>query len=111
VWFARRVAHLGDAEVLNEVLDVAWRNSEGQATDEELAAARKKIGEGVAWAWAATWEATVWSAPAAARWSAGAGAAEAAEAAGTAGTARTAERQAQEAKLRQILEAGHWVED
>ena len=46
VWCARQVEHLMTDERSKTVIEVAWRHSEGQATDEELAAA-----------WAAAWAA------------------------------------------------------
>ena len=77
-------------------LDVAWRHSDGLATDEELAAARSQ-------AWDAAWDAAAshaWDAARDAAW----------EAAGdAAGDARDAARAAQKAKLIEILAAGEWV--
>ncbi|NPE52972.1 hypothetical protein E0I03_18490, partial [Dickeya dadantii] len=40
VWCARQVSHLMTDERSRNVLDVAWRHADGQATDEELTAAR-----------------------------------------------------------------------
>lgn len=65
VWCARQVQHLMTDSRSVAALDVAWRHSEGQATDEELA---------------------------------------------TAGAAARAAGAAQKAKLKQILEAGEWVD-
>lgn len=119
VWCARRTQHLMNDQRSIDTLDVAWRHSEGLATDAELAAAEKV-------AWEATWEAVLEGAAAhAAAWAvawaviqeakraaerAAAAAREAAQKAKRE-TAWEAERAAQTAKLRQILSAGYWVED
>lgn len=135
VWCARQVEHFMTDERSKAALDIAWRHSEGVATDEELAAAR-------AAAWNAEWNA----ARAAARAAAGVAAANAAanaawaaaEAAAVAGrvaarnaalaaayaaraagyAARDAARAArdaalaeQEKKLREILKAGEWSDE
>ena len=97
VWCARQVENLMTDERSKAALDVAWRHSEGEATDEELAAA-----EAAAW-YAARAAALDAAAHAAARAAALAAAARAA--------ALDAAREKQEAKLRQILNAGAWVDD
>lgn len=78
VWSARQVQHLMTDERSINALDVAWRHSDGLATDEELAAAGD----------------AVWGAAGDAAWDA----------------AGDAARAAQKAKLKQILDAGHWVD-
>lgn len=104
VWCARQVQHLMKDERSIAALDVAWRHSNGEATDEELRAA-----EAAAWdaaraaAGAAAWDAA--RAARAAAWDA----ARAAERA--AAWAADASRNAQRTKLLQILTAGEWVED
>jgi hypothetical protein len=91
VWCARQVQHLmADQRSIN-AMDVAWRHSEGLATDDELAAA-----------WSAAWSAAraaAWSAA----WSAAGGAAWEA--------AWEAARGAQQQKLRELLTLGQWSED
>ena len=74
VWCARQVQHLMTDQRSLNAIDVAWRHSEGNATDNELAAARDAARDA---AWAA---------------------------------AGAAARAAQTEKLRQIIEAGEWVE-
>ena len=86
VWCARQVEHLMADERSKAALDVAWRHSEGLATDEELAAARDA-------AWNAA-RAAAWNAARAAAWDA----------------TWDAACSKQEAKLRQILTAGAWVD-
>jgi len=44
VWAARQVEHLMEDERSKIALDVAWRHSNGEATDEELDAARGAAG-------------------------------------------------------------------
>lgn len=165
VWCARQVEHLLTDERSKRALDVAWRYSEGEATKEELDAARdaaeaaaeaaRDAKWAAAWAaagaakWAAKWAAArdaardaaraaraaraaawaaraaagdaVWDAVWAAAWAAVGAAAEAARAAAGDTPGDTAEaavgdaawdaaRAAQERKLRQILEAGRWVD-
>ena len=56
VWCARQAEHLMPDDRSKNALDVAWRHSDGLATDEELAAA-----------WAAAWDADWAAARAAAR--------------------------------------------
>ena len=90
VWCARQVQHLMTDQRSIDALDVAWRHSDGLATDAELDAA------GAA-AWAAA-GAAVGGAVREAAWVAAWGAAGAAA------------RVVQKAKLLQILAAGEWVE-
>ena len=110
VWCARQVQHLMTDQRSLDALDVAWRHSEGEATDGELAVARDAAGaaardaagaaagaaaRAAAWATAgATAGDAVWAAVWAAAWA----------------TAGDAARAAQTEKLRQIIEAGEWVE-
>jgi hypothetical protein len=111
VWCARQVQHLMTDHRSIDALDVAWRHSDGLATDEELAAARDA-------AWDAAWDAArdaardaawaaAWDAARDAAWDAARDAAR--DAAWDA--ARDAARDAQSKKLRQILDAGTWVDD
>ena len=97
VWCARQVQHLMTDQRSVDALDVAWRYSDGLATDEEMWAARASAGA-AAWASADTADATRAAAYAAAR--ASADAAHAAD----------ATRAAQKAKLCAILDAGEWVD-
>ena len=98
VWCARQVEHLMTDERSKDALNIAWRHSEGEATDEELAAAEDAAEDAARAAWdAAAWAA--WDAAARAAW-------DAAWAAGDA--ARAAARAEQENKLREILKAGEW---
>lgn len=83
VWCAHQVQHLMTDERSVNALDVAWRHSDGLATDDELAAAR-------AAAEAAARDAAEADAGAASRADAGA---------------------AQQKKLVEILTAGEWVDD
>jgi len=109
VWCARQVQHLMTDQRSIDALDVAWRHSICEATDGELDAAA-----GAAWdAWAVAGAV----AGAAAGATAGAAARDAAgdaawDAAGDAAWAAAwdAARAAQSQKLRQILDAGEWVE-
>ena len=101
VWCARQVEHLMTNDRSKNALDVAWRHSEGSATDEELvtawdAAASAAWSAAGAAAMAAAW-AAAWNAAASAAWAA-AGAA-----------ARAAAWDAQKQKLIEILTAGEWV--
>ena len=89
VWCARQVEHLMTNDRSKNALDVAWRHSDGLATDEELDAA------GVA-------------ARAAARDAASEAAREAARKAAWA-AASDAARGTQKQKLIEILNAGKWV--
>lgn len=50
VWCARQVEHLMNDSRIKNVLDVAWRHSNGEATDAELSTARDA-------AWGAAWDA------------------------------------------------------
>ena len=92
VWCARQVEHLMTDERSKSALDVAWRHSEGEATDEELAAARAAARDA---AWAAAYAA---DAAGYAAWLA----------ANDARDARDAALAEQEKKLREILKAGEW---
>jgi len=98
-WCARQVSHLSDDPRVEECLAVVWRHSEGKATDAELEAARLAARSAeAAVAWLAARSAAAAARPAApsaaaAAWSASAWSAEA----------------AQQAKLKQILDAGEWV--
>jgi len=119
VWCARQAQHLMTDERSLRALDVAWAHSDGLATDAELDAAARAA---AAAAWAAeaaeAAKATAWAARAAAEAARAAGwaaaeaaaraAAEAARAAGWAAWATA--RAAQTTKLREILNAGQWVE-
>ena len=125
VWCARQVEHLMTDKRSKDALDIAWRHSEGVATDEELTAARDAARHGArhgagygAWdavansAWAAGYVAWVAIANAAERaaWDAAMDAADAARDAegDDAGDAALA---AQENKLREILKAGEWSDE
>jgi len=110
VWCARQVQHLMTDQRSLDALDVAWRHSEGEATDGELAVAQDAAEDAAeaaagAAAWAAAGAAAWAAAGAAARGAAGAAARGAAGAA-----AWAAARDVQVEKLRQIIEAGEWVE-
>ena len=139
VWCARQVEHLMTDKRSKDALDVAWRHSEGQATDEELTDARyaawaaERAAERVAAelaaeryaAWAAAlaagdaadaarnaaWNAA-WDATGYAAWAARA-ARDARDASRDARDAsrdaRDAALAAQENKLREILKAGEWA--
>ena len=127
VWCARQVQHLMTDRRSIDALDVAWRHSEGLATDAELESARDA-------AWDATWDATwdaardtaraaAWDAARAAAWAAAWAAARAAARdaardatrAAAADAVRVAVRdavmEAQKQKLAQILTAGEWIDD
>ena len=123
VWCARQVEHLMTDERSKDALNIAWRHSEGVATDQELAAARDAARHGarhgagyVAWdavansAWAAGYVAWVAIANAAERaaWDAAMDAADAARDA-EGDDAAYAALAAQENKLREILKAGEWA--
>ena len=99
-WCARRVQHLMKDHRSIAAVDVAERHANGQATDEELAAARA-----AAWpAWAAggaAWAAAGAAAEDAAHAAAGAAAMDAAIDA--AGAARDAEREAQTKRFLEIV--------
>lgn len=112
VWCARQVQHLMTDERSINALEVAWRHSNGEATDEELRSAND-----AAWAAArAAASASAWAAELAAAWAAASAAAwiaandAAFDAACAASAASDAARAAQKAKLIQILDAGEWVE-
>jgi hypothetical protein len=121
VWCAKNVEHLMTDPRSIEALDVAWRHSEGQATDSELGAAwaaARAAARDAAWdaagaaagaaardaAWDAAWDAVRPAARDAAR-AAWAAARAAARAAGAAA------RDAQQQKLIEILAAGEWVDE
>jgi hypothetical protein len=130
VWAARQVEHLMEDERSKTALDVAWRHSNGEATDEELAAAGDAA-RAAAWAAArdaagdaaraAAWDAAGDAARAAA-WDAAGDAARAAAWDAARAAARDAARDAawaaagdaagaaQAKKLKQILNAGEWAE-
>ena len=118
VWCARRVWHLMKDPRSIAVLDVAERHARGEASDEELAAARAAAWD-AAWAavrdaWGAAWDAA-WTAARDAAWGAAWAAWDAAWAAGDAAgaaagdaawtAARDAERAAQEKEFRRMIEA------
>lgn len=112
VWCARQVESQMTDERSRSALDVAWRHSNGEATDAELAAARAAARDAwgdardAAWAaWAAARAAAdaAWDAVWDAAW-------DAAGASASASAAWDAARAAQKAKLIQILTAGEWVE-
>lgn len=113
VWCARQVQHLMTDSRSVAALDVAWRHSEGQATDEELADASDAAWTAMAAAWAASDAAstasTASTARAAAR-SARSAARDAASDAASDAAAWASSDAAQKAKLIQILDAGEWVE-
>ena len=117
VWCARKVQHLMNDDRSIAALDVAERFANGNATADELAEAWASACDAVAteddtgadsWASASAWAAS--SAEGAARAAGVAGAAGAAARATEANDRATA-RAAQEAKLRQILTAGEWVDE
>lgn len=104
VSYARDVQHLMTDQRSINALDVAWRHSEGLATDDELKAAARA-------AWAAA--RAMWAVARVARAAANATAEDAARIAARAavwGAARDAARQKQQARLVLILTAGEWVE-
>ena len=109
VWCARQVEHLMPDDRSKSALEVAWRHSEGSATDEELGAARaaasaaaRAAARDAAWAaaWAAGW---------ATAWDAARDAASAATSAAAWDAARATAGDAQKQKLIEILNAGEWV--
>lgn len=115
VWCARQVEHLMTDNRSKSALDVAWRHSEGVATDQELAAAVAAAALAAEWAasWLAArnaaraaWDAAAGAARDAARAAAGAAAADSIAAAAAA--AWDAAEAAQEKKLREILQTGEW---
>ena len=110
VWCTRQVEHLITDERSKLALDVAWRHSNGEATDEDLEAAGDVARDA---ARAASWATARALAGATARATARAvtGATARAAAGAVAGaTARAAARDAQESKLRDILNSGTWSE-
>lgn len=92
-WCAFQVADQSDDQRVQECLDVVWRHSNGEASDDDLAAAREAALEA---AWEAAGEA--WEAA----WAA-------ARAAGVEAWAVAGADQAN--KLREILTAGEWRHD
>ena len=107
VWAARQVEHLMDDDRSLNALDVAWRHSEGSATDDELDAARDAAWD-AAWAAAraaardAAWDAARDAAWAAARDAAWDAARDAARDAAWA-AAWSAERKLQNRKFAEML--------
>lgn len=111
VWCSRRVKHLMSDERSINALNVAWRHSDGPATDAELETARAVVraaARAVVWdetrdaAWYAAWDEAmpaVWAVARDAAWAAAWAA------------AWVAEQDAQQKKLLQILTAGEWVDD
>jgi len=109
VWCARQVQHLMTDPRSTEALDVAERHAKGLATDHELGAARADAKE-AEWAareaaWAAEAAEVEWAAARAAAWGV-----RAAMAALDVRDVKDASREKQAAKLRQILDAGKWVD-
>ena len=123
VWCARQVQHLMTDQRSVDALDVAWRHSEGAATDDELDAAKTasrdaamgavKSAEVAAWSARVAASASAMASGASAMSSVAAGAAAraAGAAARAAGDAGTAARAAQKAKLLEILNGGKWVDN
>ena len=116
VWCARQVQHLMTDQRSIDALDVAWRHSDGLATDAELATAelataRAARAAWAAWAAGAAARAAAWDAAGEAAWDAARAAWAAWDAAEAAARAAWAARAAQKAKLIQILTAGSWVDD
>lgn len=100
VWCARQAEHLLTDERSRDALDVAWRHSDGLATDKELKAARSASSD-------------AYSDAASAAASAAASGDAAIAAAGAARAARAAMAAAygaQKEKLVEILTAEQWVE-
>ena len=91
VWCARQVQHLITNPRSLAALDVAERHANGEATDEELYAARAAASDAASdAAWAAAW-AAAWDAASAAAWHAAQAAAQAAA------------REAQAAEFRRVF--------
>lgn len=113
VWCARKVQHWMKGERSIAALDVAWRHSDGQATDEELAAARSSaiaargMIRSAAMAAAAATRNMAAEAAQVAAVSAGNAVRDAARSEADAKLAE--ERVTQSIKLREILTAGEWV--
>jgi hypothetical protein len=106
VWCARQVQHLMCDPRSIAAIDVAERYANGQATDDELAAAGAAAWD-AAWyaAWDAAWDAA-WAAARVAAWAAEAAAWEAVRAAAGAAAREAAEaaaRAAQEAEFRRVF--------
>ena len=116
VWCARQVQHLMTDQRSVDALDVAWRHSDGAATDDELDAAKTASRDAtrgaVKSAEVAAWSARVAASAAASASGAATRAAGAAGAAArAAGDTGTAARAAQKAKLLEILNAEKWVDN
>lgn len=123
VSYARDVQHLMTDRRSIAVLDVAWRHSDGLATDEELRAAADAADAadaaagvagvaGVAWAAAAAAraaDAAAWAAAAAAAWAAAEAASRAAAAAATRAASRAASRAADAAGVAWAAEVATWA--
>jgi hypothetical protein len=119
-WCASQVAHLTGDKRVHDCLAVVLRHSEGKATDEELAVARKGARDAAraadtataAAAYAAAWAAgaAAWATWAAARAAARGAARGAVTYASGAVTDASGARKAQGDKLRQLLDAGKWVD-
>ena len=117
VWCARQVQHIMTDQRSLDALDVAERYANGEATDDELTAARAAAwaamwaawGAARAAAWAVMWAAwgAAWDATRAAAWDAASAAAwDAARAARDAGISRDELREKHEAELRRICGEG-----
>ena len=104
VWAARQVESQVTDERSKNALDVAWRHSNGDASDSELSAAWDAARD-------AAWDAAARAAARAAAWTAARDAAWAAAGAAAGAAARDAARAAQKAKLIQILTAGEWSDE
>ena len=107
VWCARQVQHLMTDPRSVAALDVAERHANGEATDEELAAAWAAAWDAArdaAWyaARAAAWDAA-WAAARDAAWAAARDAARAAARAAVRAAARAAARDAQAAEFRRVF--------
>lgn len=98
VWCARQVQHLMTDTRSTSALDIAWAYSEGMATDADLSAAGAAARDAARAAARDAAGDAAWDAARDAAW-------DAAWAA-----ARDSARDAQSAKLKQILDAGEWVE-
>lgn len=112
VWCARQFQYYLTDERSLAALDVAWRHSDGEATDDELQVAWDVARDAARDAWDA-WASRTASAASVAEMASRDSASDAASAAAWA-SARAAAwadaSAAQKAKLIQILDAGEWVE-
>ena len=108
-WCATSVVHLTTDIRVAECLEVIDRYCGGLATDEELKVAQAAARAAWSAADAGAAAGAAWSAEAAAR-SEAASARAAADAAWSAGSARSEMRNKQTDKLRQVLNAGKWVD-